>query len=134
MKVTRFRPKGDLIIVDGRVWGPLYRTGRPLKLIVDTGAAETVIMPGILDELGFSPLNGEAITVMRSAVGREQGYLIRVTRFECLGHQTRDLRVHAHELPDGWDIDGLIGLNFLQQFNYEIRSEEGRIRVERVGA
>jgi len=132
VKVTRFKPESDLITVDGRVWGPLYRTGRPLKLVVDTGAAETVIVPGILDELGLNPREGEAITVMRSAVGREQGYLIRVARFECLGHQARDFRIHAHDLPGGWSIEGLIGLNFLRQFNYEVRSAEGRMCVERV--
>jgi hypothetical protein len=45
-----------------------------------------------------------------------------------------DFRVHAHDLPDGWNIRGLIGLSFLRQFNYEIRSLEGRICTERVRA
>jgi len=31
-------------------------------------------------------------------------------------------------------MDGLIGLTFLRQFNYEVRSLEGRICVERVRA
>jgi hypothetical protein len=68
---------------------------------------------------------------MRSAVGREEGYLIRVARFACLGHQEGDFRVHAHDLPEGWGIEGLIGLSFLRQLNYEVRSLEGRILVER---
>lgn len=45
---------------------------------------------------------------------------MKVTRFD----RTRDL-------PEGWGIDGLIGLSFLRQFNYEIRSIEGRILVDR---
>lgn len=81
MKATRFSPSDDLIIVDCRVWGPQLRSARPARLVVDTGAAVTVIVPEILDELGYNPRDGEAITVMRSAVGREQGYLIRVVRF-----------------------------------------------------
>jgi predicted aspartyl protease len=111
--------------------GP-QRAERPLKLVVDTGAVETVIVPEILDELGFNPRDGEAITMMRSAVGCEPGYLIRVPQFECLGHLARDFRVHAHDLPSAWNIRGLIGLSFLRHFNYEIRSLEGRICVERV--
>jgi hypothetical protein len=71
------------------VWGPGHRMERPLKLAVDTGAVETIIVPEVLDELGFNPRDGEAITMMRSAVDREPGYLIRVPRFECLGHQVR---------------------------------------------
>lgn len=134
MKVARFRPDNDLIIVYGKVSGPLAPNGRPVRLVLDTGAAETIIIPEILDNLGDSPRQGEAITVLRSAVGREEGYLMRVARFECLGHQSRNFRVHAHDLPDGWGIEGLIGLSFLRQFNYEIRSLEGRILVERAAA
>ena len=91
-------------------------------------------MPDVLDDIGYHPRNGEAITVMRSAVGREEGYLIRVERFAGLGHQSRNFRVHAHDLPDGWNLEGLIGLSYLRQFNYEVRSQEGRICIERVGA
>jgi predicted aspartyl protease len=132
MKVTRFEPEDDLIIVDGTLWGPLDPKGRPLRLVLDTGAAETIIVPHVLDELGYNPRQGEAISVMRSAVGREEGYLIRVERFAGLRHQLRNFRVHAQDLPQGWNIEGLIGLSFLRQFNYEVRSEEGRICVERV--
>jgi len=134
MKVTRFRPKDDLIIVQGTLWGPLNTDGRPLQLVLDTGAAETIIVPHVLDEVGYSPRQGEAISVMRSAVGREEGYLIRVERFAGLRHQSRNFRIHAQDLPDEWNIEGLIGLSFLRQFNYEVRSREGRICVERVPA
>lgn len=131
MTVARFDPTLDLIIVHGRVWGPQQYQPRPLRLVLDTGAAETIIVPEVLDELGYSPRDGEAITVLRSAVGREEGYLIRVARFTCLGQPITDFRIHAHDLPDGWNIEGLVGLSFLRQFNYEIRSNEGVIRVER---
>jgi predicted aspartyl protease len=133
VKVTRFDPKLDLIIVEGRVWGP-HEVQRPLRLVLDTGAAETIVVPEVLDELGYSPRDGEVRTVMRSAVGREEGYLIRVARFGCLGHHSDDFRVHAQDLPEGWGIEGLIGLSFLRQFNYEIRSLEGRILVERAAS
>lgn len=133
MKVTRFDRSRDLIIVAGRVFGR-HGPPAPLRLVLDTGAAETIIVPEVLDELGYSPLQGEAITVMRSAVGREEGYLIRVARFECLGFQETDFRIHAHDLPEGWGIDGLIGLSFLSRFNYEVRSTEGRILVDRAAA
>jgi predicted aspartyl protease len=106
----------------------------PLQLVLDTGAAETILIPDVLDDLGYNPLQGEEITVMRSVVGREHGYMIRVEGFDCLGHRSRNFRVNAQDLPDGWNIEGLIGLSFLRQFNYEVRSGEGRICVERIGA
>lgn len=70
MKVTRFDLSRDLIFVSGRVWGP-YDPPAPLRLVLDTGAVETIIVPDFLDELGYSPRQDEAITTMRSAVGRE---------------------------------------------------------------
>jgi predicted aspartyl protease len=134
MKVTCFAPEKDLIVVKGSVQGPLHPRGRPLRLVVDTGAAETIIVPDLVDEIGYNPRQGEAITTMRSAVGQEPGCLLRVARFHALGHQSRDFRIHVQDLPEGWGIEGLIGLSFLRQFNYEVRSQEGRIRVERVRA
>jgi predicted aspartyl protease len=131
VKTTRFDNSRDLIMLEGGVWGPRMGSKRLLRLVLDTGAVETIIIPEILDELGYSARQGDAITVMRSAVGREEGYMIRVSRFACLGHQASDFRVHAHDLPEGWGIDGLIGLSFLEKLNYEVRSVEGRILVER---
>jgi hypothetical protein len=57
---------------------------RRLRLILDTGAAETIVVPEVLDELGYSPRDGEEIRVMRSAVGREEAYLIRVAASRAL--------------------------------------------------
>ena len=121
----------DLIIVPGRVWNA-HGTLKPLRLVLDTGAAESIIVPEILDELDYSAReHGEQIAVMRSAAGREEGYMLRVAKFACLGFQESNFRVHAQDLPAGWQIDGLIGLSFLRLLNYEVRSLEGRILVER---
>ncbi len=67
---------------------------------------------------------------MRSAIGKETGYTRRVDHFASLGFGFSDFMVHVHDLPAGFGIDGLLGLSFLKRFNYEIRSVEGRIRVE----
>jgi hypothetical protein len=39
---------------------------------------------------------------------------------------------HVHDLPEMLGIQGLLGLSFLRQFNYEIRSAEGRIVAPRI--
>jgi len=132
MKVARFDPGRDLIFVEGTIWSRRREARRRLRLVLDTGAAESIVVPEVLDELGYSPRDGEQITVMRSAVGREQGYLIRVAQFSCLGHREDDYSVHVQDLPEGWGIEGLIGLTFLRRFNYEVRSAEGRILVDRI--
>jgi predicted aspartyl protease len=132
VKVTRFDPKSDLIIVKARVWGPTGKT--PASLAVDTGSAHTVIAASLIDDLGYSPRQGEEITTVRTAVGKEHGYVMRVSRFWTLGFAVSDFPVHVFDLPDGFGIDGLVGLSFLRQFKVEIRLAEGRLLVERVGA
>lgn len=131
MKVTRFDPASDLIIVKARVWGRGGMT--PLSLAVDTGSAHTVIAAGILDDLGYNPRQGEEITTVRTAVGKEHGYVMRVSRFWALGFTVANFPVDVFDLPDGFGIDGLVGLSFLRPFNIEIRLAEGRLLVDRVG-
>lgn len=130
MKITRFDPTTDLILVAARVWGP--HGDKRLSLALDTAATETHITPDILDDLGYSPRDGGRITTVRSAVGNERGYMTRVSRFFSLGFNSTDFEIHVHDLPDGFGIDGLLGLSFLKRLNVEIRFGEGRILVERI--
>jgi hypothetical protein len=83
VKTTRFEPGRDLIIVGGRIWSPREDGFRQIQLVLDTGAAETIVVPELLDELGYSPRDGEAITVIRSAVGREQEVTSAFTLMTC---------------------------------------------------
>jgi predicted aspartyl protease len=130
VKATSFDPESDLIIVTARIWGPYG--DKPLSLAVDTAATHTHIVPDILDDLGYSARDGDQATAVRSAIGSEPGFMMRATRFAALGFTTKDFRVHVHDLPEGIGIDGLLGLSFLKQFNYEIRSAEGRILTTRI--
>ena len=127
--ITPFDRSRDLIIVDAEVWGP--SRSELISLALDTGSSETVIAPDVIDRLGYSVRDGDDITRVRSAVGEEFGYTLRVRQFATLGFTMTTYRVHVFDLAAGYGIDGLIGLSFLNDFNYEIRSRDGLIRVER---
>ena len=132
MRITRFDRKRDLIIVDARVWSP--RGPGEWRLAVDTGSSDTVVNPDLVENLGYTVRDGEHVMTIRSAIGKEQGWTLRVKRFSALGFAVPDYRVHVFDLATGDDIDGVLGLSFLNAFNYEVRSKEGRIRVERATA
>jgi hypothetical protein len=129
---TLFNTSRELIVVRAHIWGAHRSAG--LSLAVDTGSSESVIKPEIIDQLGYGARHGDVITRVRSAVSDEQGYILRVAQFAALGFAFPDFRVHVFELAGGWGIDGLLGLNFLRLFNYEVRSIEGLIRTERAAA
>lgn len=128
MKVTAFDPDDKLIIIYVQVFGPLGDV--ECRFALDCAATTTLIVPGVLDTLGYSPLTGETISTVTSAIGIEPGYLRRVSRFCALGFEHTDFQVNASDLHDDAGIDGLLGLNFLRNYNYEVRSKEGVIRLE----
>jgi hypothetical protein len=53
VKVTRFEPDRELIFVPGWIWGLRAERHRRLRLVLDTGAAETIVVPDVVDELGY---------------------------------------------------------------------------------
>ena len=107
MSFESFDPTSELIVVAGLITGPLGSL--QVKLALDTGAGQTIIVPSVLDDLGYSARMGDALTVNRSVVATEFGYMIRVQQFQAFNQVFADFRVNALDLPDGWDIDGLLG-------------------------
>jgi len=63
-----------------------------VSLALDTAATETLIIPDVLDDLGYSARQGEKITIVHSAIGAERGYTMRVAQFTALGFPVRLLR------------------------------------------
>jgi clan AA aspartic protease (TIGR02281 family) len=127
---TRFATHDSLIVVIARITGPRRTITAPL--ILDTGAVYTTITPKLAQTIGYGDLAGLPRTRVRTALGSERGYVLATARFAVLGLAADDFPVHVFDL--GHDISGLVGLNFLNQLNYEIRSAERRVLVERAGA
>jgi hypothetical protein len=63
----------------------------------------------------------------------ETGYILRVSELTVLGFTLARFPVNVFDLGHD-DIDGLLGMNFLSDFNYDIRSSERRILVEKTGS
>lgn len=126
---TPFVTHAELIIVRAVVTGP--RTAVTARLVLDTGAVYTTITSELAADIGYSARDGIRRTRVRTAIGREQGYVLAVAELAVLGIVVPSFPVHVFDLGHD-DIDGLLGLNFLSQLNYEVRSAERRIFVETV--
>mgnify|MGYP000857563117 CR=1 FL=1 len=130
MVIVPFEPGLDLIYTNVRLKGP--RSTEQYTFALDTACSITTISPSILDDLGYEARSGIRRTTVTTALGEEPGYLLRVSEIMALGHTLNDLVVHVHDLAENSGVTGLIGLNFLNQFNYEVRSAEGRLFVSPV--
>ena len=100
---VEFDPDDDLIIVTAQVYGK--HGHRRVTLALDTAASHAHVTPDVIDELGYSPAQGQAVTSVRSAIGKETGYTLRVDHFASLGFGFDDFLVHVHDLPAGFGID-----------------------------
>jgi clan AA aspartic protease (TIGR02281 family) len=126
---TPFVTEGDLIIVRVLVTGPLGTTGG--RFVLDTGAALTTMTHELADLIGYSARDGVKRARVRTAIGSEEGYVLNVAEFAVLGFTMASFPIHVFDL--GYDdIEGLVGMNFLNKLNYEVRSEERRILVEKI--
>jgi len=128
MRVSRpFEYQDELIVVQVTLRGPRGIARR--RLVLDTGAAATTILPEILDEIGYSARDGNKLSKVHSAIGEEHGYSLHLAEFSALGVTTPNFMVNVFDLGvDGFD--GLLGMNFLRHFNFEVRPFDRQILVE----
>jgi len=91
----------------------------------------TTLTPEFAVSIGYTARDGIRRTRVHTAVSSEDGFLLQVAELTALGVVAPNVLVHVFDLGHD-DIDGLIGLNFLSQLNYEIRPVERRILVEHV--
>jgi hypothetical protein len=68
---------------------------------------------------------------VHTAIGEEEGYVLRVAEFFVLSFKMPSFPINVFDLGHE-DIHGLLGMNFLNEFNLEIRPRERRILVEKI--
>src|SRR5262249_17060419 len=87
-------------------------------------------VPRIAESIGYTSAARLARSVVRSAVAEEHGYIVRLAKLSTLGFTVPE--VHADIVDLGHGIDGVLGMNFLIDFNFDVRPAERRLLVERI--
>ena len=94
---------------------------------VEAGARMTVVTPRTAEELGFEPSDIEPSMSILSATGSAPAALLRMRSVAVMGHEVEDLRVLCYPLPARLELDGILGLNFLDRFDIEISNSTERV-------
>jgi clan AA aspartic protease (TIGR02281 family) len=124
---SSFARERELIIVEAKIVGPAFST--EARLVLDTGAAATTLTPRVIERIGYTRRDRFKKATVHTAVGEERGYWLRVAELTVLGVTTPDFALAVFPLGHQ-GIDGLVGMNFLRHFNFEIRPADQRIVVE----
>jgi len=94
----------------------------PITLILDTGADRTLVAPSALSKLGISTENA-LLGVVKGVTGRSYAEAVWVNSVEVGEARVGPLLIIAHN-PDLKGADGLLGRDFLANFNVTIDSKE----------
>ena len=108
---------GSPVLVSARING-----SGPITLILDTGADRTMVAPSVLSRLGISFENALR-GVVRGVTGVSYAEAVWVNSVEIEESKVGPLLIIAHD-ADLKGADGLLGRDFLANFNVTIDAKE----------
>lgn len=100
-----------------------------VRLAVDTGAARTIIDPGSLLSCGFDARSSGKSTHLVFGGGPSMIPLVSVFSLKCLGQYRTDFEVASYRLPPEMNINGLLGLDFLEGRKLIVDLAEGTLEL-----
>ena len=103
------------------------RTSRTITMALDTGAVLTVIPIETALAIGYDPTKTARRVELVTASGVELAPQLTVRTARCLGETVSGLDVVCHDLPAQSPVKGLLGLNFLRQFNVHLNFLRGSL-------
>lgn len=127
MWTGRYDRKSRVIVVEVWISGPLGVAR--LNCVLDTGTQRTVIDPAIADQLGYSARMGRGRSRLTGVAGVQEGYRLEVQRMETMGFSAGPFAVLCHDFEEGLGIDGLIGMDALDDRIVTIDAIHGLLSV-----
>lgn len=104
-----------------------------LPVVLDTGATTTILPADILADLGYDPgCPRLSRTRIITGSGIEYAPSIIVKSLIVGGEKVDNVEVLCHDLPTEAGIDGLLGLNFLKNFDFTIEYSLGRLQFIKI--
>lgn len=130
MGLEVFKPAERIIRIDLTVTGVKSGSFRTIVAALDTGAETTSIPISVALDLGYDLANAEDREIVTGS-GVETVKIIRAREVRAIGESVSDSEVLCHNLPEGSQIDGLLGANFLSKFDVNIFYSRGIVEIKR---
>lgn len=121
-----YRLDHGLMLVEVSLSGPMGIFDA--EFVLDTGASYTIIDHRLAKYLGYSKNDAFSPSRVRSALGKEEGYRIKIESMESLGKKLAPFEVACHSLYEQ-GVAGLLGMTFLGQFDFCIFPSRKTIRL-----
>ena len=102
---------------------------RALRLVLDTGANQSVINAAALSSLGDISGRVAGGFVLETANGSVTTFGLRLPALFALGQMREEFVVAVHDVGSSFPIDGVIGLDFLRELELRINFRRGEIEL-----
>jgi clan AA aspartic protease (TIGR02281 family) len=103
--------------------------GRDIQLLVDTGASLTILTPEVLEQRGIRYEDTGKTGVFNTANGPVEAPIYTLDSLTVGDWYVNQLDVGVMELGIGSGVDGLLGMNFLNHFQFFIDQNESLLRL-----
>lgn len=130
MTSVRFNPISDLIQLSMKVEGMDQSDFRDIWVALDTGASITSIPTKTALDLGYDPYHPKYYKEIITGTQIENMPVIELKKITAIGQPVENIEVLCYDLPQELRVDGVLGLNFISNFNINISFSRGYIDIE----
>lgn len=116
--------RGNHFVVDAR---PAH--GRSIRLLIDTGASLTIFTPAVLEQHGLRYQDTGRTGVFNTANGPVRAPVYKLDSLSVGDWQVSHLEIGVLDLGGKSGVDGLLGMNFLNHFQFFIDQNEALLRL-----
>ena len=129
MQRIRFQPISNVITIPIKVMGIDDNSFRDIEVALDTGATTTSIPIYIASALGYNVSNPQKIEPVVTGSGVKEVPVIEIKRLTAIGQTIENIEVMCFDLPLEAPVEGVLGLNFLMNFDVHISFSKGTIEL-----
>ena len=115
---------GNHFIVDARP-----ARGHSIRLLIDTGASLTIFTPEVLEQRGIRYQDTGRRSVFNTANGQVEAQVYKLDSLAVGDWQVNQLEIGVLDLGSQLGVDGLLGMNFLNHFQFFIDQNEALLRL-----
>ncbi len=118
------RRSGNHFVVDAR---PAH--GSSIRLLIDTGASLTIFTPDVLEQRGIRYQDTGRTGVFSTANGPVQAPIYKLDSLSVGDWEVHHLEIGVLDLGSRSGVDGLLGMNFLNHFQFFIDQNKALLRL-----
>ncbi len=100
-------------------------------MLLDTGARVTILSWNALEFCGYKPYIVKKAVPVTTANGVIHCPLIKVKEISIGKFKVKDIEVICHDIPELIRLEGLLGLNFIENFRVCIDYKKGCMELEK---